>query len=61
MKRFDALIKYFIWPMSDRVELARDIAARTKPRFIDIPRERRSNVPFTEEDAPAGAVCTTRR
>ena len=47
--------------MSDRVELARDIAARTKPRFIDIPRERRSNVPFTEEDAPAGAVCTTRR
>jgi len=31
-------------------KLARYIAARTKPRFIDIPRERRSNVPFTEEE-----------
>ena len=26
-------------PMSDRVKLARAIAARTKPRFIEIPRE----------------------
>lgn len=38
------------WPISDRVKLACDIASRTKPRFIDIPRERRSNVPFTEEE-----------
>jgi hypothetical protein len=28
--------------MSDRVKLARAIAARTKPRFIEIPRERRA-------------------
>ena len=34
--------------MSDRFKLAREIAARTKPRFIEIPRERR--VPFTEEE-----------
>ena len=34
--------------MSDRRALAREIAARTKPRFIEIPRERRSGVPFTE-------------
>ena len=33
--------------MSDRLKLAREIAA-TKPRFIEIPRERR--VPFTEEE-----------
>ena len=32
----------------DRVRLAREIAARTKPRFIEIPRERRSSVPFAE-------------
>jgi hypothetical protein len=38
------------WPISGRVKLACDIASRTKPRFIDIPRERRSNVPFTEEE-----------
>jgi hypothetical protein len=25
--------------MSDRVKLAREIAARTEPRFIEIPRE----------------------
>jgi hypothetical protein len=55
--------------MSDRKALAREIAARTKPRFIEIkpeprrkvsrpssrrfveiPRERRSGVPFTEEE-----------
>jgi hypothetical protein len=36
--------------MCDRVALARAIAARTKPRFIEIPRDRRSKVPFTEED-----------
>ena len=35
--------------MSDRVRLAREIAAPTKPRFIEIPREKRSGVPFTEE------------
>jgi hypothetical protein len=38
------------WPISGRVKLACDIASRSKPRFIDIPRERRSNVPFTEEE-----------
>jgi hypothetical protein len=32
--------------MCDRIALARAIAARTKPRFIEIPRE---TVPFTEE------------
>jgi len=32
--------------MSDRIALARAIAARTKPRFIEIPRE---TVSFTEE------------
>ena len=26
--------------MSDRIALAREIAARTKPRFTEIPRER---------------------
>jgi hypothetical protein len=36
--------------MSDRLKLARAIAARTKPRFVGIPRERRSKVPFTEEE-----------
>ncbi|HEX2447805.1 MAG TPA: hypothetical protein VHK26_06435 [Methyloceanibacter sp.] len=36
--------------MSDRVKLAREIAARTKPRFIEIKREKRSGVPFTEEE-----------
>ena len=35
--------------MSDRIALAREIAARTKPRFIEIPREKRNTVPFTEE------------
>ena len=36
--------------MSDRKALAREIAARTKPRFIEIPRERGGGrVPFTEE------------
>ena len=36
--------------MSDRLALARAIAARTKPRFIEIPRERGGGkVPFTEE------------
>jgi hypothetical protein len=35
--------------MSDRLKLAREIAARTKPRFIEIPRERGGGkVPFTE-------------
>jgi hypothetical protein len=36
--------------MSDRIGLARAIAARTKPRFIEIPRERGGGkVPFTKE------------
>ena len=36
--------------MSDRKALAREIAARTKPRFIEIPRERGGiRVAFTEE------------
>ena len=36
--------------MRDRIALARAIAARTKPRFIEIPRERGGGkVPFTEE------------
>ena len=35
--------------MSDRVRLAREIAARTKPRFIEIKRERHTGVPFSEE------------
>jgi hypothetical protein len=39
--------------MSDRVALARAIAARTKPHFIEIPRERRSKVPFSEEQLSA--------
>ena len=34
--------------MSDRAKLARAIAARTKPRFVEIPRQKRSGVPFTE-------------
>ena len=34
--------------MTDRKALARTIAARTKPRFIEIPRKRRSKV-YTEE------------
>jgi hypothetical protein len=33
---------------SRRLALAR-VAARTKPRFIEIPREKRKTVPFTEE------------
>ena len=36
--------------MSDRIALAREIAARTQPRFIEIPRERGGGkVPFTDE------------
>jgi hypothetical protein len=40
--------------MSDRLALARAMAARTKPRFIEIPRERRGGrVPFTEAELTA--------
>ena len=40
--------------MSDRLKLAREIAARTKPRFIEIPRERGGvRVSFTEEQLSA--------
>ena len=40
--------------MSDRLKLGRAIAARTKPRFIEIPRERGGvRVPFTEEQLTA--------
>jgi hypothetical protein len=35
--------------MSDRKALAREIAARTKPRFIEIPRERRSKAGSEKE------------
>jgi hypothetical protein len=35
--------------VSDRVKLAREIAARTKPRFIEIPRERPRRIVYTEE------------
>jgi hypothetical protein len=37
----------------DLKALAREIAARTPPRFVSIPRERRSKVPFTEEQLAA--------
>jgi len=41
---------YGAFDMSDRIALARAIAARTKPRFIEIPRERGGGkVPFTDE------------
>jgi hypothetical protein len=40
--------------LSDRKALAREIAARTKPRFIEIPRERGgAKVPFTDEQLTA--------
>ena len=40
--------------MSDRVKLAREIAARTKPRFIEIPRERGGvRVAFADEQLTA--------
>jgi hypothetical protein len=39
--------------MSDRKGLARAIAARTKPRFIEVKRERHSKVAFTEEELVA--------
>ncbi|HEX2446723.1 MAG TPA: hypothetical protein VHK26_00870 [Methyloceanibacter sp.] len=38
--------------MSDRITLAREIAARTKPRFIEIKREKRSTA-MTEEQLTA--------
>ena len=40
--------------MSDRVKLARVIAARTQPPFIEIPRQCGGvRVPFTEEQLTA--------
>ena len=40
--------------MSDRLKLVRAIAARTKPRFIEIPRERGGiRVTFGEEQLTA--------
>ena len=40
--------------MSDRLKLAREIAARSKTRFIEIPRERGGGkVPFTDEQLTA--------
>jgi hypothetical protein len=40
--------------MSDRLKLARAIAARTKPRFIEMPRERGGvRVPLTDEQLTA--------
>jgi hypothetical protein len=35
--------------MTGKIKLARKIAARSKPRFIEIPRERKSKVHYTEE------------
>jgi hypothetical protein len=35
--------------MSDRLKLARAIAARTKQRFVEIKREKRSGVPTEEQ------------
>jgi hypothetical protein len=46
--------------MSDRVTLAREIAARTKPLFIEIPRERGGGkVLFTEEQLTAAGAPPT--
>jgi hypothetical protein len=42
-----ALVPYRI--MSDRVKLAREIAARTKPRFIEIKPEPRSKLRRTND------------
>ena len=39
--------------MSDRRKLAREIAARAKPRFIEIPRERPRRITYTEEQLAA--------
>jgi hypothetical protein len=40
--------------IGDRIALARAIAARTKPRFIEIPRERGGGkVPFTDAELSA--------
>ena len=36
-----------------KLKLAREIAACTKPRFVEIPRESGSVVPFTEEQLTA--------
>lgn len=36
--------------MSGRIALGCAIAARTKPRFIEIPREKRMPVPITKEE-----------
>ena len=65
--------------MSDRKALAREIAARTKPRFIEIKpeprrkvsrpssrrfveiaRQRRSGVPFTEDELTPSVVAPWR-
>jgi hypothetical protein len=35
------------------VKLAREIAARTTPRFIEIPRERPQRIVYTEEQLTA--------
>ena len=36
-----------------KLKLAREIAACTKPRFVETPREKRSSVPYTEEQLNA--------
>lgn len=44
--------------MSDRLKLAREIAARIKPHFIEMPRERGGiRVPFTDEQLTAISVA----
>ena len=42
--------------MSDRLKLAREIATRTKPRFIEIKREKRSTTMTEEPALPLGGA-----
>jgi hypothetical protein len=39
--------------MTDPIKLAREIAARTKPRFIEIARERPKRITYSEEQLTA--------
>jgi hypothetical protein len=39
--------------MSNRVKLAREIAARTEPRFVDIPRNPGRHINYTDEQLAA--------
>jgi hypothetical protein len=42
-----------LWPHERPQSSRAGVAARTKPRFIEIPRERRSKAPLTEEELRA--------